>query len=150
MERIDIRQLIPQRSPILMVDELLHTDGEQAHTCFTIRQDNFFLDDEDGTLDESGIIEHMAQSASAFAGYKAVTAGATEPPLGYIGEVKKFHCHLRPKSGDCLHTIINMGVEVNGVTMITAQTFIADDASAEITADSTLAAETKMKIFIKR
>lgn len=132
-----------------MVDELLHTDGEQAHTCLTIRTDNFFLA-EDGTLDENGIIEHIAQSASAFAGYKAVSAGATEPPLGYIGEVKKFRCHRRPKAGDCLHTVVSMGVEVNGVTLLTAQTFLVSDKSEGVTADSTPVADTKMKIFIKR
>ncbi len=132
-----------------MVDELLSTDGEQAHTCLTIRPDNFFLAS-DGMMDESGIIEHIAQSASAFAGYKAVSAGATHPPLGYIGEVKKFRCYHRPVAGDCLHTVVSMGVEVNGVTLLTAQTFLVSDKSAEVTTDSTLVADTKMKIFIKR
>jgi len=100
-------------------------------------------------MDESGIIEHIAQSASAFAGYKAIIAGATEPPLGYIGEVKKFRCHHRPAVGDCLHTVVSMGVEVNGVTLLTSQTFLVSDKSEEVTADSTLVADTKMKIFIK-
>lgn len=131
-----------------MVDELLHTDGEQAHTCLTILPDNFFLAS-DGTLDESGIIEHIAQSASAFAGHKAILAGATEPPLGYIGEVKKFRCHHRPAVGDCLHTVVSMGVEVNGVTLLSAQTFLVSDKSQEVTADSTLVADTRMKIFVK-
>lgn len=148
MARMTITQLIPQRSPILMVDELLHTDGEQAHTCLTISPDNFFLAS-DGTMDEGGIIEHIAQSASAFAGYKAIHAGATEPPLGYIGEVKKFRCYHRPAVGDCLHTVVSMGVEVNGVTLLTAHTFLVSDKSEELTADSTLVADTKMKIFIK-
>ncbi len=149
MDRPVITQLIPQRSPILMVDELLHADGEQAHTCLTIRCDNFFLAD-DGTMDESGIIEHIAQSASAFAGYKAINAGATEPPLGYIGEVKKFRCHHRPTTGDCIHTIVSMGVEVNGVTLLTAQTFLVGNKDEEPTTDSQPIADTKMKIFIKR
>ena len=144
-----IMQLTPQRDPILMVDELLQADGEQASTCLTISSTNIFLGD-DGTLEESGIIEHIAQSASGFAGYKAIIAGATEPPIGYIGEVKKFRCYHRPKVGDCLLTFITLGVEVNGITMLSAQTFAAKNKEVKINpGKSLLVAETNMKIYIK-
>ena len=150
MVSFTITQLIPQRDPILMVDELLSADGEQASTCLTITSQNIFLGD-DGTLEESGIIEHIAQSASAFAGYKAVMAGTTKPPVGYIGEVKKFRCYHRPKVGDCLCTFVTLGVEVNGVTLLSAQTYAAKDKQVRINPDeSLLAAETNMKIFIKK
>ncbi len=149
MENFTITQLIPQRDPILMVDELLRADGEQATTCLTVSPSCFFLG-EDDTMDESGLIEHIAQSASAFAGYKAIMAGVTEPPVGYIGEVKKFRCHHRPQVGDCLLTTIHMGVEVNGVTLLSAQTHIVADRNAEIKEDDTLAADTQMKIFIRK
>lgn len=150
MVSLTITQLIPQREPILMVDELLCVDGEQASTCLTINSQNIFLGD-DGMLEESGIIEHIAQSASAFAGYKAVMAGATELPVGYIGEVKKFRCYHRPKVGDCLRTFVTLGVEVNGVTLLSAQTYVAKDKQVRINPDkSLLVAETNMKIFIKK
>lgn len=150
MDNLTIMQLIPQREPILMVDELLRVDGEQASTCFTVSSQNIFLDDE-GNLEESGIIEHIAQSASAFAGYKAIMAGAAEPPVGYIGEVKKFRCYHRPKVGNCLRTFITLGVEVNGVTLLTAKTYAAKDKEVRINPDrSLLVAETSMKIYIKQ
>ncbi len=149
MDNITITQLIPQRDPILMVDELLCADGEQATTCFTVSPSCFFLG-EDGTLDESGLIEHIAQSASAFAGYKAIKAGATEPPVGYIGEVKKFRCHHRPLVGDCLLTVVHMGVEVNGVTLLSAQTHVVADKDKGVQDVDTLVAETRMKIFIRK
>lgn len=137
MQSLAITQLIPQRSPILMVEELLSVDGEQAQTCFTIPSDNIFLSD-DGTMEESGVIEHIAQSASAFAGYKARMAGAEQPPVGYIAEVKKFVCLRRPKVGEQLMTTIEMGMEVNGVTLLKAQTCIGKEKIAE----------TQMKIFM--
>lgn len=149
MESIAITQLIPQRDPILMVDELLCADGEQATTCLTVSTTCFFLG-EDGTMDESGLIEHIAQSASAFAGYKAIHAGASEPPVGYIGEVKKFRCHHRPKMGDCLLTTVHMGVEVNGVTLLSAQTHVVADKNAGVQESDILVAETRMKIFIRK
>lgn len=138
MISLTIEQLIPQRDPILMVDELLDVDGERATACLTIRPGNLFLAD-DETLEESGVIEHIAQSASAFAGYKAVSAGAEEPPVGYIGEVKKFRSIRRPKMGERMVTTIEMGPEVNGVTLLSAHTCVGDE----------MVAETQMKIFIQ-
>lgn len=132
-----IKQLIPQREPILMVDELLRVEGEQASACLTVRPGNIFLA-EDGTMEESGVIEHIAQSASAFAGYKAIEAGATEPPVGYIGEVKKFRSYRRPRLGEQLVTTIDLGPEVNGVTLLSAYTCV----------DEEKVAETQMKIFV--
>ena len=135
---MDIKKLIPQRSPIMMVDELLCVNGDEATCQLTIRQDNFFID-EDGLMAEPGLIEHIAQSASAFAGYKAFEAGATEPPVGYIGEVKNFHLYNRPSIGDILTTTITMGPEVEGITIIRGETKCNDE----------IIADTQMKIFVK-
>lgn len=138
MKGEDIKELLPQRAPILMVDELQDVNGEEAQTSFTVRPGNFFLDEE-GRLEAGGLIEHIAQSASAFAGYRARLAGATEPPVGYIGEVKNFRCHHRPQMGDELHTIVRLGPEVEGVMLL----------SGETRAGERIVAETQMKIFIR-
>ena len=61
-----------------MIDELLRVDGDEAVCTLLVREDNYFLDN-DQHLAEPGMIEHIAQSASAFAGHKAIAAGATEP-----------------------------------------------------------------------
>ncbi|MBR4571799.1 MAG: beta-hydroxyacyl-ACP dehydratase [Prevotella sp.] len=134
---MDIKQLIPQRSPIMMVDELLCVNGDEATCQLTVRPDNFFIDT-DSLMAEPGLIEHIAQSASAFAGHRAIAAGATEPPVGYIGEVKNFHLYHRPQIGDVLTTTITMGPEVEGITIIRGETLV----NGEIYAD------TVMKIFI--
>lgn len=135
---LDIKQLIPQRSPIMMVDELLSVNGQEAKCCLTVRQDNFFIEP-DQKLAEPGLIEHIAQSASAFAGYNALQNGATQPPVGYIGEVKKFHLHRRPSIGEKIVTTITMGAEVDGITIITGESYVDDQ----------LVAGTTMKIFVK-
>lgn len=131
----DITRLIPQRAPILMVDALLEAQDDTATTCLTVRPDNYFLD-EDGRLDETGLIEHIAQSASALAGYKALRAGAAQPPVGYIGEVKKFSLHRLPRVGETLHTTVSFGTEVGGVTLLSAETRAGEE----------LIASTQMKI----
>lgn len=138
---IEITDLIPQRAPIMMVDALVHADAEEASCELTLREDNFFLEG-DGMMAEVGLIEHIAQSASAFAGYRAIEEGATEPPVGYIGEVKNFHLYQRPKVGDVLVTNITMGPTVEGVTIIRGETKKKD-------APETVFADTMMKIFIE-
>ena len=42
---MDIKKLIPQRSPIMMVDELLCVNGDEAKCQLTIRNDNYFIDE---------------------------------------------------------------------------------------------------------
>ena len=135
---MDIKKLIPQRSPIMMVDELLCVNGDEATCQLTVRPDNFFIDD-DGLMAEPGLIEHIAQSASAFACHRAIEAGATEPPVGYIGEVKNFHLYHRPAIGDVLITTITMGPEVDGITIIRGETLVNNEPYAD----------TQMKIFVR-
>ena len=126
----EITRLIPQREPILMVDRLERVEGEQAETLFRIREDNFFLE-AGGRLAEMGVIEHIAQSASALFGYKAVLAGASEPEIRYIGEVKKFRCYRCPLVGETLHTVITVEMEVEGITLVRGETRIGDELIAE-------------------
>ncbi len=136
MKKVSITRLLPQREPILMVDELVHAEEDQAETSFEIRADNYFI--EKDRLAEVGLIEHIAQSASAFAGYKAMETGAIEPPVGLIGEIKRFHCYRCPQVGEVLHTTIRMGAEVAGITLLTGEVRIQEE----------IIADTQMKIFV--
>lgn len=133
-----IKLLIPQRDPIMMLDALVEVEGDTCHTQLTVRRNNFFVEEEEQLLSEPGLIEHIAQSASAMAGYRCVIKGE-KAPIGYIGEVKKFHCHRRPAVGELLETTITMGAEINGITLITGETKV----NGEVVAD------TQMKIFIE-
>lgn len=133
----ELFKLMPQRDPIVMVDKIIDAEDNVAHTGLSVSAQNYFIE-EDGLMAEPGLIEHIAQSASAFKGHLALLAG--EPlPIGYIGEVKKFHCYVRPAVGDELVTTIQLGSEVNGVTLMTGETRCGD----------TLVADTQMKIFVE-
>ena len=136
MKKVSITRLLPQREPILMVDELVHAEEDQAETSFEIRADNYFI--EKDRLAEVGLIEHIAQSASAFAGYKAMETGAIEPPVGLIGEIKRFHCYRCPQVGEVLYTTVRMGAEVAGITLLTGEVRIQEE----------IIADTQMKIFV--
>lgn len=133
----EIFNLIPQRAPIVMVDKFIEAEGDVCHTGLTVGENNFFIE-EDGLMAEPGLIEHIAQSASAFAGYRYAQRNLPAP-VGYIGEVKNFHCYSRPAVGDELETEVVFGAEIDGITLITGKT----------TCRGELVADTKMKIFVE-
>lgn len=124
----EITQLIPQRAPILEVDRLVSCSENQADTELVVRQDNFFT--QHNKLQEPGLIEHMAQSAAAFAGCATFLRGE-KPHLGYIGEVKKCHIAALPTVGQILRTTVTLISEIGDVSLVTIKTMLDDKQIAE-------------------
>ena len=69
----ELYKLIPQRNPIVMVDTFFCADEESAETGLHVQSGNLFC--EGDNLREPGMIEHVAQSAAAFAGYEPYMIG---------------------------------------------------------------------------
>ena len=145
MTNYDIKSLIPQREPILLVDALVGVEGDMARTQLTVRRDNSFVGD-DGLLAEPGLIEQSGavpvRSGRPYFFLRqksgSCIAGASEPPVGYIGEVKKFRCFRCPRVGEELQTTVTFGPEVGGVSLLTGETCVGEE---------TLAC-TQMKIYV--
>lgn len=133
----DIEQLIPQRTPFKMVDKLLNVNGETAVTLFLVQPDNCFLES-DGILAEAGVIEHIAQSASALAGYLVREEGASYVPVGYIGEIRNFRSYRSVRVGEILKTIVTREEVVGDITCVTGESWISDERIAKL----------QMKIYI--
>ena len=102
-----------------MVDVVWSATDSGAETGLTIHDDNIFV--RDGLFREPGLIEHIAQSAAAFAGYGTYIRGE-EPRLGYIGEIKDCNFHDLPALGSELRTELKLIAEVKGISLVTAQT----------------------------
>ena len=131
----NIIDLIPQRAPIVMVDEFLGIEESVSKSSLTVREDNIFVDD--ATLSECGLIEHIAQSAAARVGHIFNTLNRPIP-IGYIGSVNDFAISAHPKVGDTIYTTIEVIQEVFNITLIRAVCRVND---VEI-------ATCKMKIFL--
>lgn len=133
----EIWQLIPQRPPIVMVDSFEGIEGDTSYSGLTVTCDNLFC--QGGVLQESGLIEHIAQSAAARIGYLHLRQ--QQPvPLGFIGSVEKTNVYQLPLVGAELHTRITVIQEVFDITLITAQ----------VTCDDKLLIECRMKIYLKK
>jgi predicted hotdog family 3-hydroxylacyl-ACP dehydratase len=133
----EILDLIPQRAPIIMVDTFYGVEDNRSYSGLTVKADNIFI--YKGYLNESGIIEHMAQSAAARVGY--VCKQKNEPvPIGFIGSVDKLIFYSLPKVGDKLMTEVTIVQEVFDITLVNIETKVNDEKIAEC----------KMKIFLQR
>ena len=130
-----IETLIPQRPPFVMIDKLLSLGESITTTGFTIREDNIFV--EDGQFKEPGLVENIAQTAAARAGYISQTENKLVL-VGYIGAVNSLQIFMLPKTGDELITEITIENQIFDVTLI----------SGKITCNGLRVAQCKMKIFI--
>ena len=129
--------LIPQRPPFVMVDELIFSDDKTSRSTFLIQPDNIFI--EDGILKEPALVENIAQTAAARAGYFAQLEN--RPVLvGYIGSIKNLEVNFLPKTGDELTTEIVIENQIFNVTLITGK----------ITCNDKPVAQCQMKIFISQ
>ncbi|NCD69270.1 3-hydroxyacyl-ACP dehydratase [Mucilaginibacter agri] len=128
--------LIPQKAPFVMVDQLLFADETTAKCGFTIKADNPLVDKSSFT--EGGLLENIAQTAAAHAGYKAL---AENKPVikGFIGAVKDLEIFGIPKVGDELLTEIYTENQIFDVTVVTGKVWC----------NNQLLASCEMKIFLQ-
>lgn len=107
--------LIPQKFPFVMVDKLLSFSENEVVAGLTVSEDNIFVTG--GIFQESGLIEHMAQSVALFTGYQFYLKN--EPaPTGYIGSIKSIAIAELPKLSDEIETTVNVLQEFMGVTLV--------------------------------
>ena len=106
IEKKNITRFIPQRSPFVMIDELVSASESGFHSSFEIQDDNIFL--EEGILSESAIIENIAQTCAAGFGYVNSLKGDGEGQLGFIGAVSRLEAFSRPEKGSTIETKIEV------------------------------------------
>ena len=133
----NIQSFIPQRPPFVMIDKLLHFSDTTTSTGFIIRPDNIFV--EDGEFKEPGLVENIAQTAAARAGYISKTENKPVQ-VGYIGAVNNLQIFSLPKTGDELITEITIENQIFDVTLI----------SGKIICNDKIIAQCNMKIFINQ
>lgn len=133
----EVLMLIPQRPPMVLVDRFFGIEKGVSYSGLTPTEESLFC--RNGVLEETGLIEHMAQSAAARVGY--LCKQAQKPvPLGFIGSVEKMQIHQLSPVGCPLFTAITVIQEVFDITLIAAQT---------VNEQEEVVAECRMKIMIQ-
>jgi 3-hydroxyacyl-[acyl-carrier-protein] dehydratase len=110
-----VENLIPQKFPFVMVDKLIDFKENEIVVGLTVPEDNIFV--KDGVFQESGLIEHMAQSVALYTGYQFYLK-QQPAPVGYIGSIKSIEINQLPKLNDKIETIVTVLNEFIGVTLV--------------------------------
>ncbi len=124
-EKIDIRDLIPQQAPFIMVDKLLSIDRVNTITSFAVREDNIFY--EDGKLDVCALVENIAQTCAVRMGYINLYVNKDNIKLGFIGSIKKLHIKRTAILGEQLTTTVSIIEEIMRITLVSATVKVGDE-----------------------
>ncbi|MDR1005176.1 MAG: pseudouridylate synthase [Prevotellaceae bacterium] len=119
LDRIDIKELLPQQPPFVMVDKLLAIDRVHTQTQLTVRPDNLFYEQEH--LTASGLIENMAQTCAARMGFINKYVNRSQVKLGFIGAIRNLRVFRTPTAGEQLTTSIEVIEEVFQMTLVDAR-----------------------------
>lgn len=123
-----VKELIPQKAPFVMVDELMLFTQENLRSRFKINAANLFV--ENDYFVESGIIENMAQTVALHTGYQFFLMNKV-PPTGYLGSIKNVEISRLPKIGESIETSIEIIQEFMGVTLVDVVVFNGDEIIAK-------------------
>lgn len=136
-DKTQLLDLIPQRHPMMMIDTLLDCNDEFAVSSFRIQGDNIFC--KDSVFLESGMIENIAQTCSAYVGYYSKTNNE-QIPLGFIAGIKNLKVFKRPTVNAEIITNIKIQHKIMNFTII----------EGSIYDNNELAAQCEMKIFLDK
>lgn len=104
---IDIKDYLPHKAPMLMVDEYVDIDNQHVETIFEIKKDNIFV--QNNIFLEAGLIENAAQTCSSIVGQSYFIDENNQEikdvvVIGFISTIKSIKIHNLPKVGDTLTT----------------------------------------------
>lgn len=111
----NITDYIPQRSPFVMVGNLMSREDAQAKSSFLILESNIFVND--GRFTVSGLLENIAQTAAANVGYEFISK-KMPVPVGFIGAISKVKVNHLPIVNSTIETTIEILQEIFDITLI--------------------------------
>ncbi|MEQ3661623.1 MAG: ABC transporter permease [Flavobacterium sp.] len=104
---IDIKNFLPHRAPMLMVDFIYELSDQNVKTIFEIKENNIFV--ENGYFTEVGLIENAAQTCSSIVGQSFFLDENHEVKkdvevIGFISGIKRAKIYSQPKLGNTIQT----------------------------------------------
>ena len=133
---MDIKSVIPQREPIIMIDEIVNHSDEKTSTSLTIKDTNIFV--EENIFQSSGLIEHIAQSSAVRMGIQTTEEGK-QPLLGYIASVKNMMIKRLPEVGETILTEIVITNQINNIIVVKGESKV----------DNIVVSSCELKVFIE-
>lgn len=132
----ELLALIPQRPPLVLVDALLTCADARTVSRFWVPADCVLV--ENGVLSEAGLIENIAQTVAAGAGYGYQQQGRPAP-IGFLAAIRALRVAALPAVGTELTTEVQVLSHVLDFTLV----------RGTVQAGETTFAECEMRIFSK-
>ena len=132
LSEIDIRNILLQREPMLLVDRLIHFDDRFTITETSIREGGIFI--ENGALSAAGMMENIAQTCAARIGYINRYILKKNLKTGYIGAINSYDVLDLPRVGTTITTTAEKIEEALGILLVRAEVKVANKiyAKAEV------------------
>jgi len=133
-EKINVLDLLPQRPPFIMIDQLIQCDLMSSKAIFTVREDNLFC--KNGVMEETGLIENIAQTCAASASFKQFSEyndssiSTTKVKIGVIVMIHSMEMKRRPLAGEVLDTSVTIESTFFPTTMVWSEVHIGDETIA--------------------
>ncbi len=124
----NILDLVPQRPPFLMIDNVIESDEKITTSSFYIKEDNMLVTD--GKFSEAGLIENIAQTAAARAGVTAIQKNKPVA-IGYIAAVQNLEVFTLPPVNTTIHTEITAENEILNVFLISGKATLNGEVLAK-------------------
>ena len=124
---VDIRDLLPQKEPFVLVDQLLNCSETLTESRFQVPLNHPMVNE--GKLCEGGLVENIAQTSAAGSGYHAQMKG-TSPPRGFIAGIKNLVVKRLPQTGSALFTRVALQDRIMGYNLIRGEVFERDEIIA--------------------
>ncbi len=119
-EEYEIPDLISQRPPMVMIDQLTYSDEKSARGRLFIKESNILC--HKGYLQEAGLIEFITQTAAAHYGYLQLSSHG-KVNQGLLSVIKGLEIHSLPEINTEIQSEIMVENEVLGYTIITGKVF---------------------------
>lgn len=108
-------QCIPQRNPIVMVDVLYRFNETEVSAGLSVETAGIFI--KNNTLQEPGLIEHMAQTVALHTGF-GYFIKQEQAPTGYIGSIANLKINRLPIANEKIQTTATILQEFAGITLV--------------------------------
>lgn len=115
LENLNVLDVLPQRSPMVMIDKLLFVNQQKINSEFFITETCIFCNN--GFLSESGMVENIAQTGAGGFGYLDLLA-QRPISIGFIASIKDLKINQLAQIGQTLITKIVVAEPIMGFNII--------------------------------
>ena len=123
MTSIEFMQLIPHRSPMILVDEVTEYGADRIRAIRTVRQGDPFV--EPHGLDDAALLEVIAQTIAAGDAMYAKSKGG-RVLRGYLTGLTGVRIHGQARSGDTLTVQADCMKRMDGMGLFEATAAVGD------------------------